>query len=410
MGRAVTQEDKDEVLELLEEGWSMSAVARELGWDRHTVSDWARQAGYSSVFSNRGGIRLVAPDRPAGIVSGVQISGHGRRLDSFERAHIQSKHEEGLSGVAIARYLGCSPTTVTRELKRNASSSGRYHARAAQKRTDHRRLRPRQCRLDADPQLRHAVIGYLNEWFSPQQVAAQLRKDFPDREEMWVSHETIYQALYVQGRGSLRQELTREKALRTGRTSRIPQSRLPKSPGKSWVESCHISIRPPEVEDRAIPGHWEGDLVVGTKNQSAVITLVERTSRLAILRRLPDKHDTTSVMPILTEMIKALPKMMRKTLTWDQGPEMASHSDLTLATDIKVFFCDPHSPWQRGSNENLNGLLRDFFPKGTDFRKVTDEEIAEAQRLLNKRPRETLDWQSPTEVFQQVLARSALTT
>lgn len=149
--------------------------------------------------------------------------------------------------------------------------------------------------------------------------------------------------------------------------------------------------------------------MVGTKNQSAIITLVERTSRLVILRRLPGKHDTTSVMPLLAEMIGSLPEVIRKTLTWDQGPEMASHPELTLATNIQVFFCDPHSPWQRGSNENTNGLLRDFFPKGTDFRKVTDEQVAEAERLLNKRPRQTLGWRTPAEVFQQVLADSALT-
>ena len=158
-----------------------------------------------------------------------------------------------------------------------------------------------------------------------------------------------------------------------------------------------------------MPGHWEGDLVVGTKNQSAIITLVERASRLALLRRLPSDHDTASVMPVLTEMIQSLPVQMQKTLTWDQGPEMSSHAELSLATEIQIYFCDPHSPWQRGSNENLNGLIRDFFPKGTDFRTVTDAEIEEAQRLLNKRPRQTLNWQTPTEAFDQLVRSSALT-
>lgn len=407
--RIATQDDMDEVLGLLEDGLSMSAVARELGWDRHTISRWSREAGYTPSFGNKGGVRLVVQDRPAEVVSDVHTPGHGRRLDAFDRAHIQSRHEEGMSGAAIARYIGCSASTVTRELKRNTGTNGHYHARAAQRDTDRRRRRGRQCFLDSRPELRQAVIGYLRDWFSPQQVAAQLRKDFPDREEMWVSHETIYQALYMQGRGTLRQELAKEKALRSGRTSRVPQSRLPKARGQTWVQGCHISTRPPEVADRAVPGHWEGDLVVGTKNQSAIITLVERTSRLVILRRLPGKHDTTSVMPLLAEMIGSLPEVIRKTLTWDQGPEMASHPELTLATNIQVFFCDPHSPWQRGSNENTNGLLRDFFSKGTDFRKVTDEQVAEAERLLNKRPRQTLGWRTPAEVFQQVLADSALT-
>lgn len=408
--RVVSSAVRERALELAESGLSLHAVAVEIGCDRHTVSRWVRAAGYSTGRGGRIGIRLELPSRPPGVASGMLRQGHGRRFDGFDRAWIQIKHDEGFSGTAIARLLDCSPSSVTRELRRNRTPDGRYHARAAQISTDERRCRPRPRRVESNQALRAAVIAYLDDRFSPQQVAAQLRKDFPDREEMWLSHETIYQALYVQGRGALRQELAREKALRTGRTTRIPQSRAPKARGQSWVQGCNISTRPAEVKDRAVPGHWEGDLVVGTKNQSAVITLVERTSRLALLRRLPEAHDTTSVMPVLTEMIAGLPVIARKSLTWDQGPEMSSHTDLTVATDIKVFFCDPHSPWQRGSNENLNGLLRDFFPKGTDFKKIADEEIAEAQRLLNKRPRQTLNWLTPTEAFQQVLQHGALTT
>ena len=233
---------------------------------------------------------------------------------------------------------------------------------------------------------------------------------YPDDEDMNVSHETIYQALYVQAKGALRHELTVEKALRSGRTGRRPQSKLPRHGARSWIgEDAKISDRPAEVADRAVPGHWEGDLVLGKANQTALITLVERTSRFVLIRRLPGRHDGITVADALVDMIKDLPVQLRRTMTWVRGSEMSEHATFTLATDTKVYFCDPYSPWQRGSNENTNGLIRDFFPKGTDFSQVTDDEIHYAQENLNTRIRKTLGWKTPTDILNTSIG-VALTT
>ena len=222
---------------------------------------------------------------------------------------------------------------------------------------------------------------------------------------MWVSHETIYQALYVQGKGSLRQELEVVKATRTGRTNRKPRSKLPpKAANRSWIdEKNHITSRPAEVQDRAVPGHWEGDLVIGAKGATALITLAERSTRNVLIYRLPDRHDAPTVTQALIQMVADLPTDLRRTITWDQGCEMADHLDFTLATDCQLYFCDPHSPWQRGTNENTNGLIRDFFPKGTDFAKITDKEVRDAQDLLNTRPRKTLGFQTPAAKLAELL-------
>lgn len=241
------------------------------------------------------------------------------------------------------------------------------------------------------------VAARLNLRFSPKQVAKDLEKAFPDRHDMRVSHETIYQALYVQGRGSLRQELKVNKALRSGRKQRIPRSDLPPRNGRPWLAGHMISDRPAEIEDRAVPGHWEGDLVIGAHHKTALISLVERHSRFVLIRRLPDQHDTKTVIDSLIEMAQSLPEDLRKTLTWDQGVEMTDHARFTIATAVQVYFCNPHSPWERGTNENTNGLIRDFFPKGTDFATITDEQVQQAQDLLNIRPRQTLDWLTPAE-------------
>lgn len=407
MGKGpLSQECRVEISRLIESGVSFTEIGAQLDLHRATVSRAAKSLGYRGS-SGRGGVD--ASFMPPHLSSVMASIGHGRRLGLFERAVIQIKHTEGQSHARIAKAIGCSRSTVTRELNRNRGSDGTYFAPRAQSVTEKRRLRPRPRRFDRDLELRALVLECLTNRFSPQQTAAHLQETFPDRKELHVSHETIYQALYVQGGGSLRQELAREKALRSGRTTRIPHSRFPKGLKKSWVEGCSISTRPPEVADRSVPGHWEGDLVLGAGNKSAIITLVERSTRMVLLRRLPKRHDTDSVVPLLVEMIKSLPAAMRKSLTWDQGPEMSSHASLTLATDMKVFFCDPHSPWQRGSNENTNGLVRDFFPKGTDFHFVSDEEILDAERLLNMRPRQTLSWATPARAFLQATTDGALT-
>ncbi|GAA1438117.1 hypothetical protein GCM10009616_40720 [Microlunatus lacustris] len=224
-----------------------------------------------------------------------------------------------------------------------------------------------------------------------------------------MSHETIYQALYVQGRGTLREELTTLKAVRSGRVARRPRSGLPVRVGKPWLDGAHFSRRPAEATDRAVPGHWEGDLVIGGNGRSALITLVERTSRFCLIARLPELRTSPLVVAQLTTMIQALPAELFRSLTWDQGSEMANHRRFTMAANCPVFFCDPHSPWQRGSNENLNGLIRDFYPKGTNFADLNDTDVAQMQQLLNTRPRMTLDWQTPAERLEQLMT-VALTT
>jgi len=248
----------------------------------------------------------------------------------------------------------------------------------------------------------------LAQRWSPMQIARWLRVQYPDRSERWVSHETIYQAIYFQARGGLRQELARQVALRSGRSRRRPQSRLAAAEragrGKPWLTDLHISTRPAEAADRAVPGHWEGDLIIGARGSSAIITLVERATRYVMLGALPDSRVSEAVIDVLIGLMRRLPGELRKTLTWDQGSELARHAEFTLATDCRVYFCDPHSPWQRGSNENTNGLLRQYFPRSsTNFRTISQHELDAVARELNGRPRQTLNWQNPAEVLNNLL-------
>ncbi len=268
--------------------------------------------------------------------------------------------------------------------------------------------RPKVRKLDANEHLRACVTDKLALRWSPAQISAQLVHDFPDGEKMRVSHEAIYQTLYVQGRGAQRQELKLEKSLRSGRRARLPQSRLAAKRGqnKSWVEGCELAKRPPEADGRAVPGRWEGDLVIGGDRKSCLVTLVERKTRFALVRRL-EMHPTDLVTSVLADMVGDIPSALMRTITWDQGMEMARHADFTEKTGVKACFCDPHSPWQRGTNENTNGLIRDCFPKGTDFTKVTDEEVREMQDQLNGRPRQTLGWKKPAEAYAELLNKVA---
>ena len=248
------------------------------------------------------------------------------------------------------------------------------------------------------------MIERLNLRWSPRQIAVGLRLEFPDRPELQVSHETIYQAIYLQGRGRLRDELKHQKALRSGRTRRRAQPAGPVSSNRSWV-GLNISERPPEAADRAVPGHWEGDLLIGKGNRSAIATLVERSSRFVMLVSLPEGKVSDHVIGQLATAMGRLPGALRRSLTWDQGSELARHAEFTLATDCPVYFCDPHSPWQRGSNENTNGLLRDYFPTSTtDFRTLTQHDLDTVADELNTRIRETLAWQTPAATLQRLLA------
>jgi IS30 family transposase len=259
------------------------------------------------------------------------------------------------------------------------------------------RWRPKPAKLAAS-ELCAAVEAGLLAWWSPQEIAAKLRREFPQRPEMWVSHETIYKSLYVQGRGELRRELHR--CLRTGRATRKPHGRAPRAQVPDMVM---ISQRPAEVEDRAVPGHWEGDLLMGANNKSAIGTLVERSTRFVMLLHLPEGRSAEQVRKVMAAKILTLPAALRRSITWDQGKEMTQHAQFSIDTGVPVYFCDPHSPWQRGSNENTNGLLRQYFPKGISLRRFTSHDLDAAADSLNGRPRQTLEWQTPAEKLNELI-------
>lgn len=398
----------ESLLQLLVQGHSTLEVSRRTGIPRTTIRGWGKRVGMGFVQGYHGGAY------PVDLVEVVPESASRkyRRLTLSDRAFIQAARsmQPPLSLRGIASELGVAPSTVSREIAAHHVQYGRerkYVAELAHYRALSVRPRPRPGKL-ADPVLRARVVAGLNQKHSPQQVAHRLRVDYPDHPELQVSHETIYQALYVQGKGALRHELTVEKALRSGRTGRMPQSKLPRRSNRPWLAGARLSDRPAEVEDRAVPGHWEGDLVVGPGN-SGLVTLVERQTRFALIGKLPGTRESMTVIELMQRMIRSLPTEFVKTVTWDQGPEMAQHRSFTIATGCAMYFCDPHSPWQRGSNENLNGLIRDFYPKGTNFNHVTGEQIAMMQDLLNDRPRKTLDWATPREKLEALLTGVALT-
>jgi IS30 family transposase len=330
----------------------------------------------------------------------------GRYLNEDERLHIADRRRERATVRQIAAELGRDPSTISRELRRNAHPvSGDYRPHAAQARAEARRPRPKISKIAASPALRQAVQDGLDLKWSPEQIVRRLRRDFPDRPEMHVTHETIYQALYVQGRGELRRELT--KALRTGRAMRRPRRQAQQRTPRMATEMVMISERPADVEDRAVPGHWEGDLIIGKDNGSAIGTLVERHTRYVMLVHLPQGRSADLVRDALVTTVEYLPAHLRRSLTWDQGIEMHLHQQFTVATDTPVYFCDPHSPWQRGSNENTNGLLRQYFPKGTDLSVHSRTHLDAVAVELNGRPRKTLGWDTPAERFAKLLAETS---
>jgi IS30 family transposase len=320
------------------------------------------------------------------------------RLSFEERERISRGLAAGESMRAIARVLGRAPSTISREIARGGGSA-RYRALGAQRRAQRCLSRPKQGKLARCPRLLEAVEARLALDFSPQQISARLKREFPGDEEMRISHETIYQSLFVQSRGELRRELTVH--LRSGKTKRKPRGGAPEGRGKI-AGMVSISERPAEAEDRAVPGHWEGDLIVGKANRSFVATLVERQTRYVMLARVPDSK-SINVTEALAERIRDLPRHLALSLTWDQGRELSLHQQFSVATGVEVYFCDPHSPWQRGSNENTNGLLRQYLPKGTDLSPFTQRQLDQIAAQLNGRPRQTLGWMTPSEKMQELL-------
>jgi transposase, IS30 family len=392
-------------------GVSRGEAAARVGVHVNTAGEWdlgVRRIGHVRVFPDgrrvdykTGVITDVDGSRsPTGASWAVETQLHPRFLTLLERERIADLRREGATPGAIGRALGRSASTIKRELD-NRSVQGVYHPYRAHRSWAKARARPKPSKLAQPGRLRDYVTAKLAVRWSPEQICHALVEEHPDQQSMRVSTETIYQALYVQARGGLRREVA--TALRTGRTRRQPRKSPDRRRPRFVEEMLMIADRPPEVEDRAVPGHWEGDLILGTRNESAIVTLVERTTRYVLLGHLPGAHTAEAVRDVLVPLISSLPAHLRGSLTWDQGTEMAAHRQFTIATGVPVYFCDPHSPWQRGSNENTNGLLRQYFPKGSDLSIHAAEDLEHVAQELNARPRKTLDWNTPAERLRDLL-------
>lgn len=356
-----------------------------------------REIGEAVGYTGRSVCNVLL--RVGGVVRKEMWEPPSHRLNLEDRIEIRLGLERQQSFRHIARCLNRNVSTVSREVNANGGRT-RYQPMGAHRRAYRRGLRPKPTKLATNPELRTRVIADLLRLWSPEQIATRLKDEFGDDVTMRISHETIYKSLYIQGRGELRRELAR--CLRSGRAKRVPNGRLEKR--GQIPDMVMISERPPEVEDRAVPGHWEGDLLMGKSNKSAIGTLVERSTRFVMLFPLRDGKTAVDVREAMTETIQKLPGALKRSLTWDQGREMSQHVKFKIDTGVDVYFCDPHSPWQRGSNENTNGLLRQFFPKGRGLSRVTDAELQRAADLLNGRPRETLGWKTPAEKLAEVVA------
>jgi transposase, IS30 family len=380
MAAHMTREQRQMVFRLRKEGLSVNEVARAVGMHFMTVyrvlDGSLRKEGHPATWSPAAG-----------------------RLTLADREEITIGLSRGERFIAIANRLERCVSTVSREVAANGGRNA-YRAWSGQLRAQERARRPKPSKLSTCPRLRSQVEGWLREWWSPEEIAVRLRQEFPDDPMMHVSHETIYQSLFVQGRGELRRELTR--CLRSGRTARKRQGS--QRDGTRIPNMVMISDRPAEIEDRAVPGHWEGDLILGAGGRSAVGTLVERSTRYVLLLHLPADKTAANVATVMAKAISTLPSELARSITWDQGTEMNHHTTFTTATGIPVYFCDPHSPWQRGSNENTNGLLRQYMPKGTDLSKHSANDLARFQRSLNNRPRKTLGYMKPSEKLAELLA------
>jgi IS30 family transposase len=380
-GHPLSEATKDGIWELRAQGLSEREIGRQLGLGVHTVSLYLAMVGGIRPRTRRRAERCLTVD---------------------EREEISRGIARGHSARAIARELGRSHTTIAREINR-CGGRARYRAHAADREAWRRSRRPRPTKLELCPELRRVVEERLCDDHSPEQIAGWLRLAYPDNEAMQVSHETIYRALYVQARGALKRELTRH--LRRGRSRRYARSQSSKRSGQGKLtDMVLISERPPEVEDRAVPGHWEGDLLMGNRQSAAAIaTLVERSTRYLQLVALPEGTEAERVAEALAKSITTLPAQLRRSLTWDQGSEMSEHRRFSVETEVDVYFCDPQSPWQRGSNENTNGLLRQYFPRRQSLAGVTQEQLDEVAAKLNRRPRKTLGFRTPAEKLQELI-------
>ena len=378
-------------------GEPVTRAARELGVFRNTGWAWWRQAGAMKVVKGKGVGGLANPgdlSRPGG---------QGHRLSFDERIEIMRGRDAGLSQAEIARRIGRHRSVVCREIKRNSLSDGDYHARMAHARAADEARRPKDFKLKGNP-LCAVIEAWMDQGWSPKLIAEVLVRDHPDDRLYRVSHETIYQCLYVQTRGSLRADL--HKCLSTKRARRKTRGPNTRRGVFSSGEEFRIADRPPEADDRAVPGHWEGDLIVGPNN-SAIGTLVERATRFTMLLHLPGDHTADTVAAAMIDVMGELPEHLRRSITWDRGSEMANWRQIQLQLAAPVYFCDPHSPWQRGSNENTNRLLRFWFEKGSDLSGYTKADLKRIQDTLNRRPRPTLDLDTPADRLAALLDQAA---
>lgn len=373
-----TAAQKAELWERWRSGSSAAAISRAL--------DRRNKTGVLRIVTLHGGI---APAQRRRAMAALRLE---------EREEISRGIAVGQSIRQIARGLGRAPSTVSREIRRNGGSQ-RYRANQADRSAWQRSLRPKPCRLALHRELRWRVAQKLALQWSPEQISGWLKRQFPTGQDMQISHEAIYRSLFVQTRGVLKKELTAH--LRTRRQMRLPKSHNTRSGQGRILDMVSIRERPAEAEDRAVPGHWEGDLLAGA-NDTHIATLIERHSRFTMLVKLPRK-DTTTVIAALAKHVRKLPEELRRSLTWDQGKEMHAHKRFTVATNVQVYFCDPRSPWQRGSNENTNGLVRQYFPRGTDFARISQAHLNAIALRLNQRPRKTLGFETPADKLQAVL-------
>jgi IS30 family transposase len=412
---------REEYFRLRNAGIGRQEAARKANVHVRTARDWDKGVRKSHdrriypdgriVDYNKGVTTKTIKAVPAGTgrfvplppipLSALEKSISPRFLSLAERETIRDMVAAGSSVRVIASALGRAASTISRELARNSEPGKGYQPYLAQRLAVIRRPRPKDRKLVAGKELRQYVKSKLLVRWSPEQISNTLLKEFPDDPHMRVSHETIYQALYLQAKGGLRREVA--AALRTGRARRKAHHSGEERQPRFRDEMVMISERPPEVQDRAVPGHWEGDLIIGAYGRSAIATLVERTTRYLMLVHLPIDHTAEAVRDGLVTTMSVLPEHLRGSLTWDQGSEMARHRTFTVATDIAVYFCDPASPRQRGSNENTNGLLRQYFPKGTDLSAYGPEDLEHVAQELNQRPRKTLDWHTPAERMRDLL-------
>jgi transposase, IS30 family len=390
-GRRPLTRERAAYFALMSQGYSSAQACDLVGVNRRTGKVWRN--GHHAPGKGK-------TPKPPIYQPAVASGGPSRYLQEADRVHIADSLHTGASIRTIARELGRAPSTISREVRRNRHPTNhQYRPYAAQARAHARRPRPKPRKISHNPQLWDFIADRLTLRWSPAQICQALRRRFADQPEMHVAHETIYQAIYVQGRGQLRRDLA--QALRRGRAVRKPRGL---QRGSRLKDMVLISDRPAEVADRAVPGHWEGDLLIGAGNRSAIGTLVERATRYVLLVHLPHGYGAEHTRDALATTITTLPRHLCRSLTWDQGREMAAHHAFSVATNIPVYFCDPGKPWQRGSNENTNGLLRQYFPKGTDLSRHTRQDLQAVAAELNARPRKTLGWDTPAQRLALLLA------